>query len=294
MPTIISVNKLTAEQKGEIRSIQEQCRIHDGMKGSLFLENTLNFHPDMPCFYLLYEDGAMAGILSVFAPTKLTAEICAYVLPQSRRRGHFKRLLLEAVKVLQACGYETMVFVHEYRSSDAKAMIDRMPVELEHTEYLLYYCEKNMKELTQRDEIAIREVEQADLKEIAALSGNIFGDSDISDSLTYKSFHDRNVRYYCATLNSEIIGVCSVRQADGDLFIYGFGILQKFRGKGYGRAFLYHVIDLLKNMQKDILLEVDSNNKSAFTLYTSSGFGIRTQFDYYEARLDDIQNQISQ
>ena len=291
--SLICVSKLTAEQKEEIQTLQEQCRIHDGIKGSMFLENTLNFHSDMPCFFLLYEDNALTGILGAFAPTRLTAEICAYVLPQARRKGHFRRMLQEAVKVLKACGYESVVFVHEYKSKDAKDVIDRLPVELEHTEYLLYYSGINVQESAQKAEIAIREVEQADLKEIAALSGNIFGDSDISDSLTYKSFQDKNVRYYCAMLHAQIIGVCNVRQKDTEFSLYGFGIVQKYRGNGYGRAFLYRVIDALRQSQKDILLEVDSTNKRAFTLYTSSGFSIRTQFDYYEAKLDELSEKIN-
>ncbi len=289
--TLLAANRLTDQQTKDVQSLQQLCQKHDGIKASLFLENTLNFYDDMPCFYLLYEDAILLGVLTVFAPMKLTAEISAYVLPQFRRQGHFKRMLMDAVDTLRSYGYETVILVHEYRSADAKAMIERWPVALEHTEYLLVYSGNNVKQQSPHDGIAVRQMEQCDLKEIAALSGNIFEDSAISDSLTYKSFHDPNVRYYCAVLSGKTIGVCSVRQTEKEYFLYGFGVALKHRGNGYGRAFLYDIIDRLKDQQKEILLEVDSSNKSAFTLYTSSGFAIRTQLDYYQAGLDDIAAQ---
>jgi ribosomal protein S18 acetylase RimI-like enzyme len=288
LPSILAQNKLTQEQMEMIRTLQERCRLHDGIKGSLFLENTLNFYPDMPCFYLLLGEDSVQGVLSVFAPTKQTAEICAYVQPEARKQGYFKQMFSDAFDTLQAYGYQTAIFVHEYKCAEAKSMINRWPVSLEHAEYLLVYRGNIVREMPKLDSIDIREVEQGDLMEIAALSGNIFGDTSISDSLTYKSFYDHNVRYYCAVCNEQIIGVCSVRQSDEALYIYGFGIAQNYRGQGYGRAFLYHVLDSLKNKKQDILLEVDSTNRLAFTLYVSSGFAIRTQFDYYECNLEDL------
>ena len=38
---------------------------------------------------------------------------------------------------------------------------------------------------------------------------------------------------------------------------------------------------------REIVLEVDSENARAFHLYTTSGFTVRTQYDYYEAQTAD-------
>lgn len=44
---------------------------------------------------------------------------------------------------------------------------------------------------------------------------------------------------------------------------------------------------LTDSCSDEILLEVDSKNNSAYLLYTSSGFSIRTQYDYYARSIND-------
>ncbi len=42
------------------------------------------------------------------------------------------------------------------------------------------------------------------------------------------------------------------------------------------------------NYSDEILLEVDSENNSAYMLYTTSGFRVRTQYDYYPCSTEDV------
>ena len=52
-----------------------------------------------------------------------------------------------------------------------------------------------------------------------------------------------------AELKGEIIGKIRIDITDNEGFIYGFGVLPDFRGKGYGREILSSALDILKKKQ---------------------------------------------
>ena len=85
-----------------------------------------------------------------------------------------------------------------------------------------------------------------------------------------------------AELNGEIIGKIHISITNNEGFIYGFGVLPDFRGKGYGREILCSALDILKKKQVDnIYLEVATENKNALGLYESCGFEEIFVMDYY-------------
>ncbi len=290
MPTIIATNRLSENQIQAVRELQVQCNAHDGTSGTFFLENSVNFQPEMPCFFLLYQKDMLQGFLCMFAPMQTLAEISACVKPEVRLQGLFKKLLCEAAGTMQRYGIKTVLFVHESKSTDAKTMIERWPVQWEHAEYFMAYHGENAKPaLQQSKSVCMRKVEKSDLSGIAVLSVETFGDPPADmESKIQKSFSDPNVLSFCASSDGEIIGVCSVRLQQSDLYIFGFGISPKRQNKGLGRAFLYYVIESVRSFDRDIHLEVDSNNQRAFHLYKTSGFSIQTQFDYYQSDLKEL------
>ncbi|SFU42159.1 Acetyltransferase (GNAT) family protein [Clostridium sp. DSM 8431] len=55
--------------------------------------------------------------------------------------------------------------------------------------------------------------------------------------------------------------------------IVNFGIIEEYRGKGYGRLLINKLIQLaFKNNIKDLYIRVDTNNKAALNLYEDMGF----------------------
>jgi len=286
---IKAVNRLNEEQITAVRDLIAQCQLKDGTKGTVVLETALNFHQDMPVVFLCYEGESLCGMLRIFAPLPNTAEISAYVLPPKRRQGLFKMLLKRAMETLSAFGYSRVLFVHEHRGRDAAEIIKRWPVQWEHAEYLLVYTGQNATPTkVMPEDLSLRYVEQDDIRDIAALSGLVFGDCGIAETMAQKSYEDPDVLCFCATHQGKLIGVVNARLHEDDASIFGFGISPEYQDKGIGRGFLYHVIDTLRPYGKEITLEVDSNNPRAYHLYTTSGFFIRTQFDYYLCRLCDL------
>jgi ribosomal protein S18 acetylase RimI-like enzyme len=80
--------------------------------------------------------------------------------------------------------------------------------------------------------------------------------------------------------------VGSLRLELGDeIGIYAFGIHPAYRGQGYGRQMLEEVIHQIRTgqdtSQKAIVLDVETDNVHALSLYHSCGFQIRATYDYY-------------
>ncbi|AAK79804.1 GNAT family N-acetyltransferase [Clostridium acetobutylicum] len=58
-----------------------------------------------------------------------------------------------------------------------------------------------------------------------------------------------------------------------NITIVNFGIVEQYRGNGYGRYFLSYILNILKNRGcKVVYIKVDMNNVPAINLYTSMGF----------------------
>lgn len=68
-------------------------------------------------------------------------------------------------------------------------------------------------------------------------------------------------------------------------FIVNLGILPEFRGNGYSRILLNHLLGIIKNQKHDkVYLKVDISNKNAVNLYKSTGFIIEKEFFNFEKR----------
>ena len=88
--------------------------------------------------------------------------------------------------------------------------------------------------------------------------------------------------YWLATLGGEPAGTINVQILNDLPYIYGFVVRPEFRGRGFGRQILAHVLaELLRDEAQPIYLEVDPENTPARRLYESLGFTIVVTFDYY-------------
>lgn len=77
-----------------------------------------------------------------------------------------------------------------------------------------------------------------------------------------------------------------IKELNDEISIFGFGIDEKFRGKGYGKQILNLIINkLISEGKRNITLEVDSNNEIAFNLYKKTGFETDVAFQYYRKRV---------
>lgn len=287
MTRIESTKKLTEYQIKKIKKLQNECMAADGTQGKLCLDSALNFFKDMPCFYLTWDYGRLVGVLSVFAPVADTAEISALVKPDYRRMGYYGTMLSAARKQFNKYGVTKEVFVHEVGSPGGKEMLTAHGAAVDHSEYLMVWQEQRERKPFAADGLLLMAARSCDEKDMTTINMAVFGeDEEGAANMVRKNLNGKDILCYNAYSGGEMVGVCCVNVKPDALTLFGLGIAPTHQGKGYGRIMLGEIIRLLKSrFKQDIELEVDTVNKRAVSLYRTSGFAVKTQYDYYE--IDD-------
>jgi [ribosomal protein S18]-alanine N-acetyltransferase len=93
--------------------------------------------------------------------------------------------------------------------------------------------------------------------------------------------------YSCwvAELDGALLGYAVLMVAERDAHLLNLSIASPWQGKGYGRAFIEHLIDVARGHYADCLfLEVRPSNVVAHKLYASLGFAeVGMRKGYYPA-----------
>lgn len=80
-----------------------------------------------------------------------------------------------------------------------------------------------------------------------------------------------------------IIGYGQILILKGKYTVANFGIIEAFRGKGYGEALLIHLLNQAKLQElKEVYIKVKSNNLKAINLYKKMGFEESSEVNIYE------------
>lgn len=286
---VIKCNKLDEKYQSDVRELVQECLKVDGLERTLYLSNENNYIYELDCFFLLYFNNKLVSVLTIDQPTEKEAEISAYTLPQERHKGYFKLLLNLAKEELEQYQINDIYIVNEPSSKDGLQTINHIGAIYRKSEYLLCLdinltneSRQNYK-FIENSSIQTKNTNESDLNKIAKICANIFHTTvdEEYDLLNYVI--ESNDCFSISVYNhNEFIGICNMNVQDNNAFIFGFGIVPKYQGKGYGKLALTIIINELKEKGfKYITLHVGSDNKKAFSLYIKSGFQIKTQYDYY-------------
>jgi ribosomal protein S18 acetylase RimI-like enzyme len=272
----------------EVHHLEQICQDQDNLKGSIFVDTTMNFNLEMNSIFLMYDANKLISVLTMFVPTQHEAEITALTLPSQRGKGYFKELLSKAVEELIRYEIPEVLFVLESQSITGKHVISHLAARYDFTEYSMRLDDRKYVPLAS-NRLKYRKPGEEDLQRLIDTSMRIFEDS-------YEDTQGRIVNIlqsvtrdqYLGILNDEIIGMGS-SSCDGDeVSIFGFGITPEFRSKGYGYDLLHLIVEHLRQSGiREIVIEVDSNNTHAFQLYQKFGFQIETAVEYYRKKTNE-------
>ena len=279
---ILQTNKLSEIQIQEITALENRAFEKDGLENHSYLSNNLNMYPDMPCFFLGYEEDTLVGFLTAFVPEKDNAEILAVTDPIHQRTGWFKRLYHEALTVLRQYGVQHILFAVEHKSISGNAVLSRFESRvLERSEYRME-LEKDSAELGQ---ISLKGTS----KRITPETRHIF--QEISDSANEEAEDEAYLDLiatsdqrcgYIYFFEGSYVGTYVIGTDESGTFIYGVAIRKEDQGKGISKYMMKHAINDAFNRTDHIFLEVDSHNPPALRLYRRCGFQIVFQVDYFK------------
>ncbi len=280
---ILARKSLSGREPGNLADLITACESHDGF-AALELEKSLNAFSDMRSFFLAYENDSLLGAVSLFAPEKDEAEICALIRPSCRGRGIFKLLLGEAEREMSLFGYSSELIVVDERSDAGKAAVGRLGAAYAFTEYSMRYAgappQKNALGIVARRMGADR------IEELIQLLMCAEGDSrEDAESFERRAFATPTRQQYGAFLGDVLVGACSLAFEASHISINALVIDTPLRGRGYGQAFLAEIIELLAGAGPKIVLDVNSLNANAFHIYKKVGFVAERSVEYHRRPL---------
>jgi len=269
----------------EVQHLEQICKKTDKLKGSIFVDTTMNFNQEMNSIFLLYDGNLLISLLTMFVPTQSEAEITALTLPTHRGNGYFKKLLAKAVEELMKYKIKEILFVVESQSLTGQQAIKHFPTQYDFTEYCLRL---DLRKYVPRSSNRLKYLSpsEKDLKTLIHTSMKIFEDSyEDTQGIIMNIFRSDTRNQYLGMMNDVIIGMGSSSRDGDEVSIFGFGITPEFRSKGYGYDLLHHIVEQLRRRGiREIVIEVDSNNTHAFNLYQKFGFQIETAYEYYRQK----------
>lgn len=142
----------------------------------------------------------------------------------------------------------------------------------------------------------LKKIDVRDLKDICPLNQIIFKDEIVYESEYIERFCKLNQGFVLKTHDTKLpVGyvIYGMVQYEGAraFTVISIGVLNKYRGKGYGKLLLNVVLDDYPD--RDIFLHVRASNKIARKMYESLGFVVNDLVkDYYYQLNDDAYHMV--
>ncbi len=243
-----------------------------------FIENTLVAYLGISCF-----DG-------------VTGELCGMTHPMYRKQGIFHRLLALALNECQHSDFKQLLILADGGSESGMNFLKANSSSYAHSEYRMKrisgsasQIEDNSERLTNQA-VTLRPASKMDEKKLAQFNAILFNEKNLTEEdgeyyLSTLEEQPENQKTYMIEFNGSSIGKINVEYNGQYAFIFGFGILPEYRGKGYGRKGLAETLRLIEAQGVTVIeLDVVCTNKNALSLYQSCEFVEQSVMNYYYLR----------
>jgi ribosomal protein S18 acetylase RimI-like enzyme len=287
---IVAKKILSVDEIAAIQRLAEICESYEHTRLRISWGMLQTRPGDFPLDFLYYEDGKIAGYLALDDRGVETKELFGIVHPAYRRRGIFRSLFQAAKEICRSRGVKHLVLTCGRASPSGQAFVRSVGASYDFSEHemvLTDFCPRHQFD----HHLSIRPADVDDIAALAFVQAAAFGDSESVVRRRIATFMTMPVcRYYLVMFGEESVGceepIGSLRlELMDEIGIYAFGIHPAYRGRGYGRQMLEEVIYQIRadhdTSQKAIVLDVETDNIHALSLYHSCGFQIRATYDYY-------------
>lgn len=265
------IYRLTENHQKEIKLLYELCSKTEHLSLELILE-------EAKFFYVQYEAAQLICFAScIFSNNDI--EIRAITHPDFRRKGYFHQLITELKELYPS---RSIFLPWDGKSKSARRCYETLKAKAEPAEYLLSYLVYHPFLSSFYNSIELKE--EFDKNYLAQLHSRIFG-SSLKDSKEYIQYFSKAGKAYRIIWSGQIIGMfylgkIHVSPDVKSWYLYGFGILPKYRKKGLALQTLQKLNHKLKKGEQ-IIVQVSEQNQAAFQLYKKFGFNIRQMLVWY-------------
>ena len=282
---IRATNQLTEKERKAAKALIASCQAYDQTFREPYLSNMLNFDPNMPAFFLYYQEGELLGLLMVYADD-VDVELSILVHPNHRCQGIAHALIKSFKEETASYPIQSVTFQTE------RVFLDRHPdlashwglIENEETETWLGR-DRTPYVLESRSDVKVLLAEHSYLEEITQLHHQAFSDAEETLEVPHRyiaeALKDSSSLLYILLKEGQVIGVCTVDLSGNSNYLYGLAVVEAYRGKGYGSYLAKSVVNqLIAQNDKSFQIAVEDDNIGAKRLYEKIGFVKQTQVVY--------------
>jgi ribosomal protein S18 acetylase RimI-like enzyme len=172
------------------------------------------------------------------------------------------------------------LYVCDRNSKDGIAILKNKRFNIHHTEYTMEYIdnENNIK----GKNITVRIARENDIETMVYILMNAFETtSENAKGFVENNMKSENRKGFIGIKDNKNIGIAFVGYNES-ISINTVGIVKEEQNKGYGMELINTIIETLKPLNQEIIIDVDSNNINAYKLYKDVGFKEKTIIDYYK------------
>lgn len=261
---------ITEKEYKEINELEKICSSKDKVNLKLELDYKLNMQKNSSIGlknineFIYYVDDTLIAYLGISSFGDNVGEINGMSHPNWRRKGIFKKLLKIAIEECNKRNFNKILLLTDGKSDSGTQFIKAVGGNYDFSEYRMKRFNKIA--LESMNLISLRKAGKLDEKEIRRQNTIYFNDveeienfkeEDVEGSESIKKVgieglgnsaegeESLNKSTYMVELKGETIGKINVEYSDNGAFIFGFGILPNFRGKGYGKAALKEALCLI-------------------------------------------------
>ena len=278
-------NQLTEKERKVAKVLIASCQAYDQTFREPYLSNMLNFDPNMPAFFLYYQEGELLGLLMVYADD-VDVELSILVHPNHRCQGIARALIKSFKEETASYSIQSVTFQTE------RVFLDGHPdlashwglIENEETETWLGR-DRTPYVLDSRSDVKVLLAEHSYLEEITQLHHQAFSDAEETLEVPHRyiaeALKDSSSLLYILLKEGQVIGVCTVDLSGNSNYLYGLAVVEAYRGKGYGSYLAKSVVNqLIAQNDKSFQIAVEDDNIGAKRLYEKIGFVKQTQVVY--------------
>jgi ribosomal protein S18 acetylase RimI-like enzyme len=284
--TVDAVRRLSAPQLAAVTALAEIVRHHDDLEVPLNLGEAGS---DRAVAHFLARRGT---VLVGFASLDDSIEVLGTVAPEERRQG-IGRALLDAIRgecrrrraaeLLLVCEERSQpgrVFASavggQYRFSEHRMELDRRA-------FALRVSRRDEQARFVAEDLELASARHEDATDLAALRAIAFDRSDKeAQQELARWLREPSEDLRVARLAGETIGMVRVASFSGDTFVHTLAVMPDRRGRGLGSAILERTVEgLMGNSANRILIEVETENAQALSIYRLCGFREISQYRYY-------------
>jgi len=288
---LVAKQRLTEAEITEIKHLTTLCNNYENLHTRLSFEMMRNRPEQQINDFLYYDVGAIVGYLFLDHYGFDEKEFILIVHPDYRRKGIGRTLLHAAQIEGKQRGIKRLILICEDYSPSGQAFVQAVGAKLdfaEHEMVLGTFRERG----TFDERLTLRRARDSDMEMLVAIRATDSENEERAREHMQEWFHYPKQSFYIATFgekslgSQEPVGMIRLDEMEQDIGIYGFVVVPKYRGRGYGRQILEETIRTIRSVsQKRITLEVDTTNTVAMSLYLSIGFDVETTYNYYALNL---------